>query len=200
MKKPSILARISPESLIKFATLPVSALVAVSMIMIGSQTAFSETTDNAGISGTAGTVALTNNKAAAMFAASGVGPGYTESHCVTVTSAATEPTVLSFYVTQGPDTNHLGDYMNLKVEAGSGGIDVGQDCTGFVSAQTLHNGILKALGDSRGSAQTAIDIEAPLAAGGAQQFKITATLPSNAPSGVQGGTAGMDFKWIARTP
>jgi hypothetical protein len=200
VKKPSILAGVPTLSLIQMAMLPVAAVLAGSMAMVGSQAAFSGATDNLGNSWTAGTVALTNNKASALFTASGVVPGYTEAHCITVTSASTVPTTLSFYVAQGPNTNQLGDNLNLKIEAGSGGTDVGNDCTGFVPAQTLHNGTMTGLSGARGTALTAVDIAAPLAAAGAQQFKITATLPANTPNTVQSGTAGMDFKWINRTP
>lgn len=193
------MGRVSPLALINLATLPVAAVLAGSLALAGSYAAFNGATSNPGNTWNAGTVALTNNKATAMFTATGVAPGYTEAHCITVTSSSNVATILSFYATQGANTNALADNLNLKVEAGSGGTDAGNDCTGFVSSATLHNGTMTALSSAHGTAVTAIDIAAPLAAAGVQQFKITASLPAGAPNTVQGGTAGMDFNWINRS-
>jgi hypothetical protein len=184
---------------VNLASVPVAAVLAGTLALAGSYAAFNGATSNPGNTWNAGTVVLTNNKASAMFTATGVTPGYTEAHCITVTSGSNVATVLSFYATQGANTNGLADNLNLKVEAGAGGTDAGNDCTGFVVAQTLHNGTMTSLSTGHGTAVSAIDITAPLAAAGSQQFKITASLPSNAPNSVQGGTAGMDFNWINRS-
>lgn len=199
MKKSSLLGRVSSAVVIKIGMLTAAAALASALVVPASFAAFTGSTANAGNTWTSGSVNLTNNHATAMFTAANIAPGYAESHCITVSTTSTIPTVLSFYVAQGANTNGLADNLTLTVEAGAGGTDGANSCVGFVSAQTLYTGTMAGLGSTRGTAATAIDVTAQLAAGtGSQQFMITAALPSNTPGTVQSGTAGMDFKWMNR--
>lgn len=200
MKKRSLLGKVSSVALVKFAMGSAAFALAGAMVIPASTQAFSGWTGNDGNTMTAGTVALTNNHASAVFDTAGVVPGYSETHCITVTSASDIATVLSFYASATANVNGLADNLNLTVEAGHGVADTGLNCTGFVTDETLHNGTMSALSTAHGTAGTAIDIAAPLAALGSQQFRITSSLPSNAPNTLQGGSAGVDFNWINRNP
>ncbi|HEX9089075.1 MAG TPA: hypothetical protein VF867_16275 [Arthrobacter sp.] len=200
MKKSSLLGKVSSAVLIKIGMLTAAAALASAVVVPASFAAFSGTTANPGNTWSAGSVNLTNNKATAMFTASSIAPGYTESHCITVSTTSTIATVLSFYAVQGANTNGLADNLTLNVAAGSGGTDGASSCTGFVSAQSLYSGTMTGLSSAHGTAGTAFDVTTQLAASGSQQFMITATLPSSAPNTVQSGTAGMDFNWMNRNP
>lgn len=200
MKKRSLLGRLSGAALMRIGGATAAVALASAFVLPGSYAAFSGTTSNTGNTWTAGTVNLTNNRATAMFTASNIAPGYTESHCITVSTTSSMATILSFYAAQGANTNGLADNLTLKVDAGSGGTDYASSCTGFTTAQTLYSGTMSGLSSTHGTAGTAIDVTNQLPANGSQQFMITATLPSNAPSSVQSGQAGMDFTWTNRTP
>jgi hypothetical protein len=200
LKKSSLLGKVSSAVLIKIGMLTAAAALASAVVVPASFAAFTGSTANAGNTWASGSVNLTSNKATAMFTASNIAPGYTESHCITVSTTSTIATVLSFYVTQGVNTAALADNLTLKVDAGSGGTDFANSCTGFATAQTLYTGTMTGLSSTRGTAITAVDVTAPLAAAGSQQFMITATLPAGTPNTVQSGTAGMDFNWMNRNP
>lgn len=189
------LKRATAPAMLKILAAPIAVLLSGLFFYGASSAAFTGSTSNTGDSWTAGTVALTNNHAAVLFSASNVVPGYTESHCITVTSTATVQTALQFYGVQKTDTG-LASQLNLTVEAGSGGTDGTSACTGFTSAQSLYTGTLANLGSTNGTALTALNVTAPLGAGGSQQFMITATLPANTPDSAQGKSATMDFNWI----
>jgi hypothetical protein len=200
LKKKSLLGKVSSVALMKFAMGSAAFALAGAMVIPASSQAFSGWTGNDSNTWTAGTVALTDNRASASFAATGVVPGYSENHCITVTSESDIATVLSFYASQTSNVNNLADNLIVKVETGAGATDTAVSCAGFVSSEVLHDGTMTALSTAHGTAGTAVDIAAPLAANGSQQFRITASLPSNAPNSLQGGAAGMDFNWINRNP
>lgn len=200
MKKSSLLGKVSSAVLIKIGMLTAAAALASAVVVPASFAAFTGSTANAGNTWTSGSVNLTNNKATAMFTAANIAPGYTESHCITVSTTSSIATALSFYATQGANTKALADNLTLKVEAGSGGTDGATSCTGFASAQTLFTGAMTGLSTASGTAGTAIKVTAPLAAAGSQQFMITAALPAGTPDTVQSGTAGMDFNWMNTNP
>lgn len=144
----------------------------------------------------AGTMALVSDKATAQFVANDVVPGYTESHCITITSNSTVTSTLQFYASESNIIGNLGDYMNMTVEAGSGGTDGANSCTGFVSEETLFNGTVTALNAAHGTVEQAATVTKPLAANGSQQFKITAALPANTPNSAQGTAFNLDFNWV----
>lgn len=175
---------------------PLAAFVVISGSVLGvSSAAFNGSFTQSGESWTSGTVALTGDKAIAQFNAANIVPGYTESHCITLSSTSTVESALQFYAKQNANTKQLGENLTLTVATGSGGVDGAKSCTGFVADQALYSGTAANLGAVNGTVATAINVTKPLAAKGAQQFMITATLPANTPDTVQGGSFNMDFGW-----
>jgi hypothetical protein len=186
---------------LSLATLKVSALVVAPLLTAGlvigaSTAAFTGYFGQPGNSWSAGTVALTGDKATAQFAANNIVPGYTESHCITLTSNSSVSTALQFYGSQTADTNQLAENLQLTVVTGSGGTDGSSSCTGFTVDQTVYNGSLAGLGSAHGTPGNAVGITKPMPANGTQQFMITATLPPSTGDAQQGGSAAMDFNWI----
>ncbi|QOD05793.1 hypothetical protein [Pseudarthrobacter sp. BIM B-2242] len=200
MKKPSILGKGISLATLKASALVLGPLLTAGIVMGASSAAFTGSYENQGNSWTAGSVSLTGSKATAAFTASNIAPGYTESHCITVTSNASLQTALSFYGTQKSNVNQLAENLQVTVATGSGGVDGSTACTGFTSEQSVFNGTLAALGATNGSAATAIPITKPMPAnGGAQQFMITVSLPTSTGNAQQSGSASMDFGWINRS-
>lgn len=197
MNKMSKLRKVLGSKAVKTVAAPMAMFVVVSGAVLGvSSAAFTGSFTQTGDSWTSGTVALTGDKATAQFSAANIVPDYTESHCITLTSTSNVESALQFYAKQNANTKALGDNLKLTVAVGSGGVDGAKSCTGFVSEQVLFSGTAAALGAANGTAATALNVTKPLTAGGAQQFMITATLPSATPDSVQGGSFNMDFGWI----
>ena len=183
-------------------------LISGALVFGGSTAAFSGTTSNAGNSWSAGTVALTDNHASALFSANGITPGYSETHCVTVTSTATVPTVLKMYtsaVTSTGTPTTLAANLNVQVQEGSGGTNTdGQTggCTGFVPAAGQastpdFSGTLAAFAGASSYASGVGSFNLPAA--GSRQYQITVSLPSGVSNALQGTTAGATFQWEAQS-
>ena len=192
-------AALATPAVIKALAVPAALIVGATLVVGGSNAAFTGATANPGNSWTSGTVALTNDHGSALFSAVNVVPGYTESHCITVSSTANAQTALQFYAEQTANTKQLAENIDLTVQAGSGGTDGVSSCTGFVQAQELFTGKLSGLAAANGTLGTALNVTAPLAAAGSQQFKITASLPASTPNAQQGGTAGVTFNWASHS-
>lgn len=183
-------------STLKIASVVVAPLLMAGLVIGQSTAAFTGYYGNSGNSWNAGTVALTGDKATAQFAANNIAPGYTESHCITLTSNSSLQTSLQFYGSQTGDVNQLAENMLLTVVTGSGGTDGTSACTGFTADQTVYSGPVSALGSAHGTPTTALPVTTPLPAHGTRQFMITATLPSGTGDAQQGGSLAMDFNWI----
>lgn len=197
MTKMNNLRKFAGFKLVKGAVVPMAVFVAISGSVLGvSSAAFNGSFTQSGESWTSGTVALAGDKATAQFNAANIVPGYTESHCITLTSSSTVESALQFYAKQNANTKQLGDNITLTVATGSGGVDGAKSCTGFVADQAIYSGTAANLGAVNGTVATALNITKPLAAKGTQQFMITATLPTNTPDTVQGGSFNMDFGWV----
>jgi hypothetical protein len=195
--------------LLSVLSIPV-ALLASGLFVGVSTAAFSGSTSNADNSWTAGTVALTNNHGAALFSATNIIPGYTETHCITVSSTATVPTTLKMYTSAvsstGPvDAPLLSSHLNVQVLEGSGGTNTdGQTggCAGFVPAAgqattPSFSGTLATFANSTSFANGVGNFALP--AGGSRQYQITVTLPGNTPNTLQGTSAGATFNWEAQS-
>lgn len=195
MKKLGLRSHFDSKFLKSFvAKFAVFALVSGSVLGVSSA-AFNGSFTQAGESWTSGTVALTGDKATAQFAAANIIPGYSESHCITLTSNSTVATALQFYAKTNSNVKQLGENLQLTVNTGTGGTDGANSCTGFTVDQTVYTGSAANLGATAGTAATALNITKPLSASGSQQFMITATLPVSTPDTVQGGGFTMDFNW-----
>lgn len=190
-----LLSSLVAPATLKIIAAPLAILLSGLCFLGASSAAFTGWTGNSNNTWTAGTVGLIDNHASVLFAPADIAPGYTESHCITVTSTASVQTFLQFYAVHSNDQG-LGNYLTLDIEAGSGGTDGVSSCTGFVPSESLYSGTLSSLGATHSTVGTALNVAAPLAAGGSQQFKITAVLPANTPNAAQGTSATMDFNWV----
>lgn len=197
MDKFQKLKNFKPTRLMKTAATMAGVFVLTSGAVLGvSAAAFTGYVGQPNNSWTAGTMALVSDKATAQFVANDIVPGYTESHCINITSNSTVPSTLQFYASESNIVGNLGDNMLITVEAGSGGTDGAKSCTGFTSEETLFSGTVTALNAANGTAEQAVNVTKPLAANGTQQFKITATLPDSTTNASQGTAFNLDFNWV----
>lgn len=186
-----------------------AAIVLTGVVVTGSSAAFSGATTNGPESWSAGTVALTNNHAAALFSTTDITPGYTETHCITVNSTATVPTNLKMYTSAVSSTGPVGapllsSNLTVKVMEGTGGINTDGPkggCTDFVpatgqSATPTFNGTLAAFANNASYDNGVGNFALP--AGGSRQYQITVALPASAPNTLQGTVAGATFIWEAQ--
>jgi len=195
----SMLKSVATTKAIGVLAIPAAVVVSGLLVWNGSTAAFSGTTTNDGNQWTAGTISLKNDRATALFASTGITPGYSETHCITVTSTANVPTTLKMYtanVTGTGSPTTLSQNLNIQVNKGSGSTDA--NCTGFTPAAGAadYTGTLDAFAATNNYANGVGAI--PLPAGGAQQYKITVSLPSGAPNTLQGSTAAAKFIWEAQ--
>lgn len=186
-----------------------AAVVLTGAAVTISSASFSGVTNNGPQQWSAGTVALTNNHAAALFSSTNITPGYTETHCITVNSTATVPTQLKMYTSAVSSTGPVGapllsSHLTVQVMEGSGGTNSDGPtggCTGFVpapgqSATPTFNGTLAAFASNSSYATGVGNFALP--AGGSRQYQITVALPSSTPNTLQGTTAGATFIWEAQ--
>lgn len=173
------------------ALLAFAVLGAGWLVWDASQAAFTRTTANNGNSWTAGQVTLSNDAATAMFTASGLVPGSTDSRCITVTYAGNVAAGVKLYATNYTGT--LGPYLNLTVEMGTGG-SFGS-CTGFSPTSTVYNGTLdgfRTTATGYGNGVGAFSASA----GTSRVYKFTYTLQND--DAAAGLTATCGFTWEAQ--
>ena len=97
---------------------------------IGTFSAFSATTVNAGNTFDAGTVAISDNDAdSAMYTITDAAPGDVVSACIQVTYTGSLDSTVALY---GSAVGAIGQYVDLTVEKGTGMAGF-PDCTGFIS-------------------------------------------------------------------
>lgn len=197
MDKLRMLKNFKPSRLMKTAATMAGVFILTSGAVLGvSAAAFTGYVGQPNNSWTAGTMALTSDKATAQFVANNITPGYAESHCINITSSSSVVSTLQFYAALTNVNGNLADNMNITVEAGNGGTDAAKSCTGFTSEQILFNGTVTGLNTANGTPAQAVDVIKPLAANGTQQFKISVNLPSSTPNTAQGTGFNLDFNWV----
>lgn len=206
----SLLKSISAVKLLGALSIPAAIVISGAFVWNGSTAAFSATTSNANDSWRAGTVALTNNHGSALFASENITPGYTETHCITVSSTATVPTTLKMYTSAVSSsetpvgTPTLASSLNVEVLEGANGTNTdGQQggCTGFIPSEgqttaPTFRGNLATFANNNSFANGVGNYTLP--AGGNRQYQITVSLPKTAPNTLQGSTAGATFVWEAQ--
>lgn len=145
---------------------------------------------------TTGTVVLTDDDAAGtMFAVPGMRPGATGTRCLTVTSTGSTPAGVRMYATGRSDTKGLASALRLTVRIGTGGSYAG--CAGFRSEGSVYDGTLAAFPVDRWENGRGTWTTAGNPGGEQKTYEITYTLPTNAPTSVQGGSATVTFVWEA---
>lgn len=177
-----------------------AVVVSGSFVMDGSTAAFSGTSSNDATL-KSGTVMLTNDHAAALFNATNLIPGYSETHCITLTSASSVPTTLQMYADTSADSpSALDSALVLSVVEGSGGTNTDGTpggCAGFTQTGPMFNGTLTDFKAHNSYANGISGYNLP--ASGSRQFQITITLPSTEGNSVQGLTSKAKFVWENRS-
>ena len=173
---------------------------------VGTFSAFTATTANAGNTFAAGTVVLGDNDSnGAIFTMSGLKPGSTDSGCIEVAYTGTLASTVRLYGTTGG--TGLAPYINLKVTRGTIASPTFDSCTGFsedatdyisAGAGVIYNGTLDGYADSY-----AAGLVDPLAGSPESWstnekhvYKFEVTVADN--NSAQGLTATQTFTWEAR--
>ena len=180
-----------------------SAALVVALGLLGSsaliwhtsRASFTATTSNGTNSWSTGTVSLNNDGGAtALFTATGLTPGSTGSHCITVTYGGSVGAPVKLYGSSLLQQNGLGSYVDLTVEEGSGGSFA--SCIGFSPSGTIYNGTLAGLA-AVNSYASGVGTWTPTTNGQTKVYRFTYTLDAAAPNSVQSSTASITFVWEA---
>jgi hypothetical protein len=196
--------RRSRGRLVAAVATPVALLVSGALVWHSTYAAFTAQITNNASSWSAGTVVLqgddssnstTAAKGSAMFTATNMKPGDTNSKCLLVTYNGTITTVsaVKLYVKAADLTGSapLQGQINLVIKEGTGG--TAASCASFVSSATVYTGTLSGMPATYGASTAGTWV--PTAAGQTKSYQITWTLNGNAPDTVQGTTAGAAFTW-----
>jgi len=168
---------------------------------IGTFSAFSATTVNAGNTFDAGTVVLTDNDAnTAMYNIADAKPNDVVVRCIRVTYSGTLPSTVRLYTTT--PVNPFGQYVTLSIDKGTmPGPTTFPNCVGFTSESNIFSGTLSSFAASN----TTYGSGAPAAPGAATQwvqndsvvYQFTLTMQNNPLA--TGGTSGVhSFTWEAQ--
>jgi hypothetical protein len=143
-----------------------------------------------------GTVAIGDDDAgSALFTRIGLKPGAAGTRCLTVTSTGNVPALVRLYGTGRTTTKSLTGFVNLTVQAGTGGGS--GTCSGFSPDSTVYTGTLAAFPTTFGAGVGSWTTNGT--SGETRTFQITYSVPSTAPTSVQGGTASVAFTWEAQS-
>ena len=164
------------------------------LVWRGTAALFTATTSNPGNSWTAGTVALADDDTgSALFTAAGLVPGDQGENCLTVDYTGDVATAVKLYATSFTDVGSLAQYVDLVVEEGSGG-GFG-DCTGFVAGGApVYSGTLDAFAAAATDYGSGVGGWTPSGAG-STVYRIAWTLDAATPTGMQGASTGLTFRW-----
>jgi hypothetical protein len=202
----SKLSEISMYKVLGALSVPAAIVISGALVWNGSTAAFSGTTSNGPESWEAGEVALSNNHGSALFSASEIIPGYSDTKCITVTSDATVPTELKMYTSAVSATGPAGapllsSHLNVEVVEGSGGKNTEAGCVDFIPAtgQAVSPSFVGTLASFANKSSFANGVgDYTLPAGGSRQYQVSVTLPEDAPNTLQGTVAGATFMWEAQ--
>jgi len=171
---------------------PLALIASSAVVYQASNAAFTATTDNAGNSWQAGTVALSDNDSgAALFNVSNLAGGSTGSRCIQVSYTGSLASDVRLYATNVTGT--LGQYLDWSVDLGQGS---NPDCSDFnPSVGNIYTGTLGAFATARTDWATGVPGWTP---GGTQDrsYRFTYTLQDT--NAAQGLSAGARLVWEAR--
>ncbi|WZH36871.1 MAG: hypothetical protein PIR02_19310 [Microbacterium enclense] len=184
------------------AVIPLSLIVAGTLVSTASYSAFSATTSNPSNNWSMGSVGLSNSSPnSAAFNASNLKPGSTGTTCIAVTSTGTLPSAVKLYATDASQTQGIGDWVNIAVSQGTGGGN--GSCSGFSalgSDASIYNNSLTSFVNTSTNYRSGVGNWSP--AGGstpeARTFQITYTVSPDAPSSIMGAAATFHFTWEAQ--
>jgi hypothetical protein len=188
--------------LVHWLAVPVAILLSGATIGTASYAAFSATTTSPTSNWAAGTVALSDDDSAtALFTATNLEPGATDTRCIAVTSSGSLASDVRLYGTAPATTNALSSHITLTVTQGTGGSFAG-GCAGFTplaSGSAVYSGSLADFGTTATSYATGLGTWTPTgAAPETRVFQIAYTLDAGAPNTTQSGTAALGFTWEAQ--
>lgn len=182
-----------------------AALVASGVIVsAASYASFSSSTTNPTSNWNAGSVTLADDDSnSALFNASALKPGSTDSKCIVVTSTGNLPSNVKLYGTTPATTKAFSSYVNLTITQGTGSsFGAATACNGFTPATTnptVYSGTLANFGSTYTNFSNGADTWAPTGSGSeARTYKFTYTVDPNTPNTSQSGTASLGFTWEAQ--
>jgi hypothetical protein len=168
---------------------------------IGTYSAFSATTVNAGNTFDAGTVVLTDNDAnTAMYNITDAKPNDVVVRCIRVTYSGTLPSTVHLYTTT--PVNAFGQYVTLSIDKGTmPGATTFPNCTGFSSESNIFSGTLSSFAATRTNYGTGANANPGAASQWVQNdsvvYQFTLTMQDNVLA--TGGTSGThSFTWEAQ--
>lgn len=198
------MSRVTPRAARLAAWIAVPAALVASGVVVStaSYSAFSATTSTPTSNWTAGTVALSNDATAntALFAATNLKPGSTDSRCITVTSSGSLPSTVKLYATSPQTTSVLATNTTIKIEQGTGGGFA--SCAGFTPAATggtLFNDSLPNLGTQATGFGNGLG--AWTTTGGTNEtrvYRVTYSVAAATPNAAQGTAASIGLTWEAQ--
>jgi predicted ribosomally synthesized peptide with SipW-like signal peptide len=173
------------------------ALVAV-LVVGGTNAAFSDTTENASNSLSAGTVDLVDDDSgSAMFSVSNMLPGQIVTKCIVVTyqGTVTNPSAVKLYSGGFIDSGSLGTYLKLTVEEGTGGTF--SSCTGFTTGTTIISDLaLATFNTTYTNYLNGAGSWDPATTPESKTFRLTVQMDSATPNSQQGkSVTGLTFTW-----
>lgn len=158
---------------------------------------FSDSTPSFPVTFVTGTVVLgDDDSGSTMFALSGLKPGAAATRCITVTSTGTGPALVRLYGGSKTTSRSLSSNLTVAVQDGSGGSS--GNCAGFVPSSTVYRGTLAALPTDFASG-VGDWATTGNSSGESRSYQITVSMPANASTGSQAGTAGVAFTWEAQS-
>jgi len=197
------MSRVSPRAARLAAWIAVPAALVASGVVVStaSYSAFSATTANPTSNWTAGTVALSDDDAnTALFTATKLKPGSTDSRCITVTSTGSLPSTVKLYATNPQTTSVLATNTSIKIEQGTGGGFA--SCSGFTPATTggtIFEDSLPNLGtQATGFANGLGTWTTAGTANETRVYRVTYTVAPATPNAAQGTTASIGLTWEAQ--
>jgi hypothetical protein len=176
--------------------------LAGSVIATAVFSAFSATTVNTGNNISAGTVAITDNDAAAeMYTLTNQTPGTVASKCIEVTYTGSLDSAVKLYTLSTPDPT--ANYINLKITPGTQTTPVFPSCTGFTAAAggAIYNGDLAAFATAHSDWSNGLALNSGASATWAQGDIVVYKIEVNVIDDplAQGATSGLhDFTWEAQ--
>jgi hypothetical protein len=179
------------------------ALALVSMLVLRtSAAAFSADTTNPENAFRTGAIDLEDDAVEALFDVTGMVPGTTVQRCITVrytgsVAASTLGQVRVFSGGTESDLDGLSSVLTLQVEEGAGPTDAA--CAGFTTPSVVTSGAFSAF-LARTAYADGVGTWIPADSGAERSYRITATLPSDAPDSTQGDAlTDVTFVWELQT-
>lgn len=194
----SIRSLLTSKRVVAATAIPAALLASGGMVMASSYSAFSSTTANPANSWAAGTVQIDNDASTALFSATNLKPGATESKCLTVKSTGSLASSVKLYATDVSQTKGLGDHLKVTVEEGN----ANATCASFSGTTVVNAKTLSAFGNDNKSFATGVGAWTPAGASSGspvnRAYRITYVLDAGVPNTAQGGTASAGFTWEAQ--